>query len=94
MSQGWGPGFCEKAMWGAYGGDAGCCNEPAFGEAAKGTEWAWLLWACRRHGGPRGCCDTPSTVRSDQPTICEACQALRWVDGNHVEIRIAHPVPR
>lgn len=60
MSRPRGPGYCHKPLWYAHGGDAGCCDEPAFGPTPKDFDSHLcredrrmpLLWACLKHGGP------------------------------------------
>jgi hypothetical protein len=52
MSRARGAGWCHKAMWWGWGGDAGCCDRPAFGPTPKGYAGVPLSWACPTHGGP------------------------------------------
>ena len=44
--------FCHKALWDGMGGDAGCCNAPAYGPTPVGWQGMPLIWACPQHGGP------------------------------------------
>lgn len=60
-----GVGKCSKPMWSGYGGEAGFCDEPAYGPQEPGQqrsgEWTRGQWypsytpflACYNHGGPR-----------------------------------------
>lgn len=64
----YGEGLCSVPMWSGYGGDAGFCNEPAYGlrpPTKIHTRWDGHSWAedgkyagyvpalaCRHHGGP------------------------------------------
>lgn len=56
------PGFCDKALWYGWGGDAGHCDKPAWGPTPKGygrrEGETPLLWACPEHGGPPQCPET------------------------------------
>lgn len=60
-----GEGKCSKPMWNAYGGEAGFCDEPAYGPQEPGQTRSgeyirgrWLpsyvpFLACYGHGGPK-----------------------------------------